>query len=144
VIETRQRIVDEARSWLRTPWHHEARVRGAGVDCAMLLAEVYHAVGVIPKIDPSGYSIDFMVHRGGTALVDWLLKFGHEVDEPKMGDVVTYLFGRTHSHTAIVIEWPARVIHAYRPYGMVIETHAFEGNLAGRDMRFFSLFEDLA
>src|SRR5690349_11447583 len=37
----RARLLDEARTWLLTPWHHNARVRGAGVDCGQLLIACY-------------------------------------------------------------------------------------------------------
>ncbi|MDO6044547.1 hypothetical protein Q4P48_08410 [Neisseria gonorrhoeae] len=47
--DLRARIVEEARSWLGTPYHHHAMVKGAGVDCAMLLVAVYGAVGLLPR-----------------------------------------------------------------------------------------------
>jgi len=31
-----QSLIDEARTWLGTPYHHQPRVKGVGVDCAML------------------------------------------------------------------------------------------------------------
>src|SRR5437660_5143962 len=46
-------VVAEAETWLRTPYHHMARVKGAGADCLTLLAEVYEKAGVIPQY-PSG------------------------------------------------------------------------------------------
>ena len=55
-MDLRQRIVEEARSWLGTPYHHQAMVKGAGVDCAMILVAVYRAVGLIPAgFDPRPY-----------------------------------------------------------------------------------------
>jgi cell wall-associated NlpC family hydrolase len=41
-------VIEEARQWLRTPYHHMGRVKGGGTDCLMLLVEVYRATGVIP------------------------------------------------------------------------------------------------
>jgi cell wall-associated NlpC family hydrolase len=35
----RASVLEEARGWLRTPYHHMGRVRGGGTDCLMLLAE---------------------------------------------------------------------------------------------------------
>ena len=37
----RAAVVAEARSWIGTPYHHAADVKGHGVDCAMLLIRVY-------------------------------------------------------------------------------------------------------
>ncbi len=31
----RENIVNEAMQWIRTPWHHQANIKGVGVDCAM-------------------------------------------------------------------------------------------------------------
>lgn len=33
--------VAEAITWLGTPYHHQGRVKGVGVDCGTLLCEVY-------------------------------------------------------------------------------------------------------
>ena len=33
-------IVTEARTWVRTPYHHQARLKGVGVDCAGLVIGV--------------------------------------------------------------------------------------------------------
>jgi cell wall-associated NlpC family hydrolase len=34
-------IVEEARSWLGTPYHHQAALKGVGCDCIGLLRGVY-------------------------------------------------------------------------------------------------------
>ena len=60
----RRLVVTEAASWLRTPYHHMGRVKGGGVDCLMLLAEVYEAVGVIPHVEIPFYPPDWHLHRG--------------------------------------------------------------------------------
>jgi hypothetical protein len=44
-------VVEEARGWLGTPYHHMGRVRGAGTDCLMMLAEIYEAADVVPRIE---------------------------------------------------------------------------------------------
>ena len=48
-------IVAAARSALDTPFRHEGRDAGAGLDCAGLLVHVARAVGVEP-IDRAGYA----------------------------------------------------------------------------------------
>src|SRR5262249_43477037 len=47
----RAAVVAEAESWIGTPFHHAARVKGAGVDCLMLLAEVYERAGIVPHLE---------------------------------------------------------------------------------------------
>lgn len=123
-------IVEIARGWLGTPYHHRARVKGAGVDCAMLLCEVYEAAGMIPHIDPGYYPSDWHLHRDDERYLSWVLQYADEVQDPQPGDIALYQFGqitshpinarhtRIISHAAIVMEWPL-VIHAVRGEGVV-------------------------
>ena len=60
--QLRQEIIDEAATWLRTPYHHAAAIKGAGVDCAQILIEVYAAVGLADKPDVGNYAPDWMLH----------------------------------------------------------------------------------
>jgi len=40
---TRDRIVEQARTWLGTPYHHQAALRGVGCDCLGLIRGVYRS-----------------------------------------------------------------------------------------------------
>ena len=60
---TRAAVVAEARSWIGTPYHHAADVKGHGVDCAMLLVRVYCDLGLIEPFDPRPYTRDWFLHR---------------------------------------------------------------------------------
>lgn len=44
--------VKEALTWLGTPYHHQGRVKGVGVDCGTLICEVYEKVGLMDHLDP--------------------------------------------------------------------------------------------
>jgi cell wall-associated NlpC family hydrolase len=44
--EQRARVVTEAKTWLRTPFRHSARLRGIGADCETFICEVFAAAGV--------------------------------------------------------------------------------------------------
>jgi cell wall-associated NlpC family hydrolase len=134
----REQIVAEARRWLRTPWHHRQRCLGAGVDCVMLLCEVYEACGVIPHVEPEYYPIDIMFHRGGEPVIAWMERLADEVEKPEVGDVVIYKFGHSFSHAGIVIG-DGQIIHAFRTYGQVVQSSIDEGDLAGRARRYFSM-----
>jgi cell wall-associated NlpC family hydrolase len=134
----RERVIAEARTWIRTPWHHRARVKGAGVDCVMLLAEVYEAVGVIPHVEPEAYPIDIMLHRDGEPVLRWMEKLANEIESPEPGDVVVYKFGRSYSHAGIYVG-DDRVIHAFRLARCVLETGINEANLADRPRRYFAM-----
>jgi cell wall-associated NlpC family hydrolase len=114
-VETREKIVAEAKTWLKTPWHHEARVKGAGVDCGMILLEIFEKVNLIPHISPAHYSIDFMMNREEEWYEKLILDYAFEIfRNPLPGDIILYRHGRSFSHGAIVIEWP-KIIHAFFP-----------------------------
>lgn len=131
-----------ARGWLRTPWHHQARIRGVGVDCAQLLIAVYAEAGVIKDFDPGNYAIDHMMHSDREVFRGWCERYGRQTKTPRAGDAVVWKFGRVYSHGGIVVEWPGRVIHAFRPFGEVCETPADASRLAGRDAIFFTFWDD--
>lgn len=115
--DIRTQIVNEAKAWVGTPYHHRARVKGAGVDCAQLLIGVYSACGLIPAaFDVADYPMDWHLHKDEERYLNHVIAHAHPVDEPLPGDVVLFQFGRTVSHGAIVSEWPF-IIHAYRADG---------------------------
>lgn len=139
--DLRARVVAEAETWLRTPYHHRARVKGGGVDCAQILVEVYAAVGLIEPFDTGEYPMDWMMHRDEERYLHWVKQYGHEIDQPKPGDIAVWKFGRSFSHGAIVAAWP-RIIHAYRRDGMVAWGDGTQGEFSMRERRFYSLFKD--
>lgn len=140
----RAAVVAEAASWIGTPFHHAARVKGAGVDCLMLLAEVYERAGVSAHIEPPFYVPDWHLHRDAERYREGLLRYARPIagppqgPEPLPGDIALFRFGRTFSHGAIVIQWP-RLIHAYWTIG-VVWGDATLYPLAGRAARFFTPF----
>jgi NlpC/P60 family putative phage cell wall peptidase len=135
----RAAVVREAKTWIGTPFHHAARVKGAGVDCLMLLAEVYERAGVTAgRINPPFYVPDWHLHRDAERYMEGLLRYARPVNTPKPGDIALFRFGRTYSHGAIITEWP-RLIHAYWSIG-VVWGDAGLFPLAGRAVRFFTPF----
>lgn len=123
----RAAVVAEARTWIGTPYHHRARVKGAGVDCAMILIEVYAACGVIENFDTGDYPGDWMMHRDDERYIGFIAPLAEEYDpaaEPIMpGDIVVWRYARTYSHGGIVTVWP-KVVHAFAPFGVVSEDDA--------------------
>ena len=109
----RAAIIAEARSWLGTPYHHEARIKGVGVDCAQILVGVYSAVGLIEAFDIPHYPVDWNLHRDEERYLGLLRRHTREIAGPPLpGDLAVWRFGRCFSHGAIVVEWPV-VIHAH-------------------------------
>ncbi|HVB17254.1 MAG TPA: hydrolase [Stellaceae bacterium] len=138
-VARRQAVVDEARAWLGTPFHHAGRVKGAGVDCLMLLAEVYERAGVTLHVEPPFYVPDWHLHRDAERYMEGLLRYAPTIDGPPLpGDIALFRFGRTYSHGAIVVDWPC-LIHAYWSIG-VVWGDARRYPLEGRAVRFFTPF----
>lgn len=115
---TRALIVTVAQSWLRTPFHHEGRVKGVGVDCAQFLLAVYAEAGLIEDYRPEHYPQDWYLHRDEPLFVRELEKHCNPTAEGLPGDIVMFKFGRQPAHGAIVVD-ANLVIHAYRPEGKV-------------------------
>lgn len=105
-------VVTEAQSWLGTPYHHHGDIKGAGIDCAMILVRVFSSVGLIPDIDPRPYPQDWHMHRDAERYLGWVDQYADKVEQPAPGDIAMFQFGRCVAHGAIVIEWPM-VIHAH-------------------------------
>ena len=131
-------VIEQAKSWLRTPYHHEGAVRGAGVDCAMLLVEVYSAAGLAEWFDPRPYPQQWMLHRSEERYVEWVLKYADEVETCEPGDICLVRYGRTLSHSAIIIEG-SRVIHAYAREGFVSWGDLTQLPFAGRELHFYRM-----
>ena len=140
---TREDVLSEARQWLGTPYHHAARVKGAGVDCLMLVLEVYGRAGVfvrrgveVASIPIPRYSRDIMLHRSEETYLEGIRRYAVETDCPERGNIALWKFGRIYSHAGIITDWPA-IIHAYAPENRVVLGDAALGALAGRPVRFF-------
>jgi cell wall-associated NlpC family hydrolase len=124
-------VTDIARGWLCTPYHHRGRIKGVGVDCLMLLCEVFEDAGLVPHIDPGPYPMDWMLHRDEERYLAGLEQYCDRVDgTPEMDDIVLYRFGRCASHAGIVTIWP-EIVHACRGQGVVLGDGQ-AGELAGR------------
>ena len=109
-MNQRQRVVAEAETWLRTPYHHMGRIKGGGTDCLMLLAEVYEAAGVIPHIDVPFYPPDWNLHRDAERYLQAYCQPGLDglramavpipfpEDLPTRLDVINHVFHSWHEH----------------------------------------------
>lgn len=140
---SRQDVVTEARRWVGTPYHDRGRICGVGVDCAMLPAEVYHAVGLIPLLEMD-YSPQWYQHRDEELFLDWVRPHAREIPREQLaaGDFVIWRFGRTFSHGAIVVEPPV-IIHALVRGRAVIEDNMdISIDLVGREALYFTLWDD--
>lgn len=122
VEERRKKVVDEAISWIGTPYRTNARVKGkdGGVDCLTFLADVFANAGEIERLPIPRYPHDFHLHSkeeyylNGKDETPGILSFCDEVEDvnPLPGDVYLFKFGHSFSHSAIVVDYPV-IIHAW-------------------------------
>ena len=79
------RIVEEARTWRNTPFLHQGRLKGLGVDCAGFIGEVAQNVGISVEI-PN----DYRPQEDGTAMMRLLSKHLTfiEMKDVRPGDVL--------------------------------------------------------
>lgn len=118
-MTSRAAIVAEAMSWKGTPWHHRARLKGVGVDCAQFLAGVFEALGLVPPLDLGHYPPDWHLHQDRPRFLENLAQHADPIDAPLSGDIAMFKFGRHAAHGSIVIAWPL-IIHAYRDERRVV------------------------
>lgn len=134
----RQQVVRTAWDWLGTPYHHHARVKGAGVDCANLLCAAF--AGIVGAVQLGNYPVDWHLHRNDERFLAELERCGaRRVDEARPGDIAVFRFGRCFSHGAVIVDDRPAYVHAYIGLGVVL-TRADEEPLLGRPVQFWSVF----
>lgn len=144
-------VIAAARSWLRTPYHHMARVKGHGVDCAQLMIAAFVEAGVNEDFNPGFYVPDWHLHRSEERYLEFMEKYLVQIDEEfndspfeERGDwaappasIIVIRLGRTFSHSALVIDWPL-VIHANVQDDCVSECNVRGSLMEGRPLRTYA------
>ena len=126
----RKDIVDCARSYIGTPYQHQARLKGVAVDCIGLLMCVGRDLGYLP---PGFDYNDYSRVPDGVLLKERLDKHLIPIEKEEMqpGDVVCVAFGKHPQHVGILGDYPygakLSIIHAAMPPGKVIETRLLFG-----------------
>ena len=111
---TRAQVVAEARSWIGTPFQHQARVKGVGVDCAGVVICVARTLGLVsPHFDVQGYARQPDGHSLLCHCDQTMRAVPREAMQP--GDVVVVSFDRDPGHVGIVGDYThggLSIIHA--------------------------------
>lgn len=128
IEKQRQAIVNEAKTWIGTPFLHARNVKGAGADCQSIISNSFGLVFNTQIIIPS-YSSQWHLHSGDDGDITELyieslfknncveISAGRTNVEPydekffidaslQKGDIVLARMGRTYCHGAIVVDWP--------------------------------------
>lgn len=139
---TQAQVVQAARGWLDTPFHHQARVKGVGVDCVGLIICVARELGLCaPDFDVDAYArtpdgSSLMRQAGG------LMRRVPMGVEPQLGQVIVVALGGEPQHLGILGDYRhggLSIIHAASTAqpGRVIETRL----MFSRNMRPVAVFE---
>lgn len=135
-MNIRDAIVEEALSWVKTPYHHLGKIKGVGVDCGQILIEVYGNVGLTEKFDTGYYPLDWALHKNTEKYFSFVEQYCSKVDVPQKGDICLYKFGRCISHSGILIDDEGKMVHALLGVGVII-AHHLEGDLKNRFFGYF-------
>lgn len=133
---------DVARQWIGTPYHHQARKPGVGLDCVGLLICAARELGQVPKdFDitgyrrvPDGFSLMRHMHEQFTKI---------EREEMTAGDYVCIAFDRFPHHVGIIGDYHLgglSLIHANSKTGKVEESRLMFDDA----MRFVAAFRKVA
>lgn len=114
---TREVIIQEALSWVDTPYHHHARVKGVGIDCAQLVVACALAADLITPqqvLTIPNYPTQWHLHMDEERLLDLLDQYGcvrKDKQQTIPGDIITFRFGRCTSHLGIMVN-ETQFVHA--------------------------------
>ena len=120
-----ERAVAEARSWIGTPYRHQAATKGAGADCLGLVRGVWRVLyGAEPETVPP-YTSDWAEPSREEVL--WRAALRHLVPRdgptPQSGDVILFRMrdGAVAKHLGIAAGSgsAASFVHAYTGHGVV-------------------------
>lgn len=135
-------ILAEARTWVDTPWRHQAACKGAGVDCLHYIAAVALAFGSPeakqfmkrPEWHNYGRHPDpAMLFGGFDALMDRVPR----VDDMRPADVLIFNCGKHPMHVGFLTEC-GTLLHAWLPARRVVE-HQFDDAWRARVVRVYRL-----
>ena len=133
-----EKIVAAAREAVDTPFRHQGRIPGKGMDCAGLAIHAAQAAG-IEVHDETGYP---RIPGGGRLEAAFDKQPGFirvPVASLRDGDILLMTFAGQPQHVGIVAG--INIIHAYEPTGRVVE-HGLTPAWRRRIVRAYRVLED--
>jgi cell wall-associated NlpC family hydrolase len=118
-----EKIVAAAMAWLGTPHINQARIKGIGVDCGMLLIGSLEDAGLVPanSIHIEPYSNEWHLHHSEEWFLRYVEQYCVKVDDMLPGDFLMFQFGRCLSHAGIYIG-KNMLIHAVIDQGVILSS----------------------
>ena len=119
-----------ARSWIGTPFHPHASVRGAGVDCVHLLGSIYVETGLLETFTFPKYALDGGSHSDSSLIIEWLKlsrhfqSLGPKPEAILIGDLLIFSLGKSAWHVGTYLGVPAGTfVHALETAGVVTSSY---------------------
>ena len=118
-------IIEQARTWIGTPYVHQQAAKGAGCDCLGLVRGVWRDVYGSEPERPPAYSMDWSEPQGEERLWDAALRHlsAKPLDASAPGDVILFRMrsGGVAKHLGIQtrVGASAAFVHAYSGHGVV-------------------------
>lgn len=142
---SRADIVAETRSWIGTPYAHQASLKSIGCDCLGLVRGVWRALYGDEPEEPPPYSRDWAEARGRETLAEAAGRHMLPVAIERIRPGAVLLFAmKDHSpakHCAILTA-PGRMVHSIEAHP-VAEVSLWRGGESSRRIRFAFSFPDL-
>lgn len=118
---TRLELITELRTWERTPWRHQGRVKGLGVDCIGLALAAADLAGLLQGRSEAELGIPPNYSRtphGGNfkKFLDTNLLL-IPVADAKIADLVFLAYRSQYTHIAILTPW--RHTGEGAPFGLI-------------------------
>ena len=136
-------IVAQARSWLGTPFHHQARLKQVGCDCLGLIVGVVDELELRDKdgIKLGSYDeVTYSKEPDGAYLTQKLLGLLDEVpiEDMRPGDLALFSVKENPQHLAILTDYEGGVgmIHSFAPARRVVE-HRLDDDWRARLVKVF-------
>ncbi len=115
IHHSRDKVVDAARAWIGTPYHHQASLCGVGTDCLGLIRGVYRTLYGKEAASVPGYSRDWAEAAREETMLDAAGKhlISIAVSDARPADVVIFRWraGFVAKHAAILSS-DTKMIHA--------------------------------
>ena len=138
-----ENIVTQARTWMGTPFHHQARLKGKGCDCLGLIVGVVDELGLKDKNGVALAAYDEVTYSrepDGAYLTEKLTGLLEEVPiaEARAGDRALFKVRENPQHLAILTDYEGTLgmIHCFAQARRVVE-HRLDAEWQSRLIKVF-------
>lgn len=127
-------VLLEAKTWINTPYVHQARLKGVGVDCLGVIIGVGKNLALTQYDDCNDYGMIPLGNKMKKMLEDHPDLISIEPSKKQIGDIGLFTFSRFPQHLGIISD--VGVIHSSQEMKRCLETQLS----ANSDMRLIAIY----